>query len=439
MRAPTLSAFLLVACGSSGEPVTMPVHDAISVVDASVSEGACVVWDAVRQWGTPHDDIAGVAITREADVLIYGYEDGIIGDHVEPTGVPRGFVQRIAGRRAPWRWDLQAPHGGVIDAVLELDDGSLRIAGRVHEPPHPELRSQYQLATVQMSSDGGVLDLHVLGDPRSEHPRQIASSNGWNVTAGYHDLYVPTNYLESVEDPFIVTWRDGDMNNAQMIMVNTSWPDRVDGVAIAPNGHVTVAGSTYGGDPPGAFIRRYDETGQMLATEWISRGPFEAANSIRRLPDGDFLVSGSTWRSLGSSAFGSEDVFVARYDSTFSSRRWLRQLGTSSSEAPLDMTITADGRSWIVGETLGAFEGKTNRGQSDIFVAALEGDGEIRWIWQHGSAGDDRATRIAVDACETVLVAGASNGALVDGVEPAGFDAFVMRLPMAETGRPGQR
>lgn len=42
--------------------------------------------------------------------------------------------------------------------------------------------------------------------------------------------------------------------------------------------------------------------------------------------------------------------------------------------------------------------------------------------------GDDRATRIAVGPCETVLVAGSSNGDLLhQGPTLGDFDAFVLR------------
>jgi hypothetical protein len=192
---------------------------------------------------------------------------------------------------------------------------------------------------------------------------------------------------------------------------------------------VSVAGSSRGGDTRGAFVRRFAADGAVIATKWISKGPLESLSAMRRLPDGDIVVAGSTWLPLdGRPSAGGEDVFVARFDETFTTRRWLRKLGTASSEVVVDMHVDADGRSWVLGETLGSFDELPNRGDTDLFVAALSSEGDVRWVEQRGSVGDERPTRVAVDACENVLVAGATNGSLVGGFGPSGYDAFVVRV-----------
>jgi len=191
------------------------------------------------------------------------------------------------------------------------------------------------------------------------------------------------------------------------------------------------ARSSIGGAPFGVqrSVRQFEPGGEVIATKWISQGPLESLSAIRRMPDGDFIVAGSTWLPLdGGPSGGAEDVFVARYDATFSAARWLRKLGTPSSEMVIDMDVDDEGRVWLVGETLGSFDGTPNRGDTDLFVAALSRQGDLRWVEQRGSEGDERPTRIAVDACENVLVAGATNGSLVEAFQATGFDAFVLRV-----------
>lgn len=435
MRSRALSAILLAACG---EPAVVKVDSAVDRAADSAVDSAptptptepCIVWPGDWQAGTTRDDSAGVTITREGDVIVYGYELGQLGiENVEPAGEPRGFVARLPGHRWGWRWLLPAAYGGTVDAIDVRDDGLLQITGRVREPPPPESRAQYQLFVGQLDANGELVEYAELGDRPSEHPRQTASTNGWNAVAGYVDTYVPTNYLESVEDPFLVTWRDGGLESARLTRFETPWTDTVDGLAVAPDGRVSVAGSSRGGDTRGAFVRRFAADGAVIATEWISKGPLESLSAMRRLPDGDVIVAGSTWLPLdGRPSAGGEDVFVARFDQSFTTRRWLRKLGTASSEIVVDMHVDTDGRSWILGETLGSFDDLPNRGDTDLFVAALSSDGEVRWVEQRGSVGDERPTRVAVDACENVLVAGATNGSLVDGFGPSGYDAFVVRV-----------
>jgi hypothetical protein len=308
-------------------------------------------------------------------------------------------------------------------------DGLLQVTGRIREPPPTDERAQYQLYVGQLDANGELVESRELGERPSEHPAQTASLNGWNAAAGYLDMYIPTNYVVSVEDPFVVTWRDGELEQARTMHFETPWMDVVEGVAIDPDGSVSVAGFSRGGETRGAFVRRFDPRGQTIATEWISQGPLESLSAIRRLADGDFIVAGSTLLPLdGLPSAGGEDVFVARFDATFSTRRWLRKLGTASSEVVVDMHVDDDGRTWLLGETLGAFDGAPNRGATDLFVAALTNEGALRWVEQRGSKGDERPTHIAVDACENVLVAGATNGTLVDGFQASGFDAFVVRV-----------
>lgn len=431
MRAVVLPAVLLAACG---EPAVVPIDSnpspTIDSTPAPTPSDRCIVWPGDWQAGTTRDDSAGVTITRAGDVIVYGWEFGQPGiENIEPAGEPRAYVERMAGHRWGWRWLLPAPYGGAVDAIDVRDDGLLQVSGRIREPPPAGERAQYQLFLGQLDANGELVDYAELGERPSERPRQTASTNGWNAVAGYLETYVPTNCVASVEDPFLVTWRDGDLQQARMTRFQTPWFDIVDGVAVDPDGEVTVAGASRGGDTRGAFVRRFAPDGQVMATEWISKGPLESVSAIRRLPDGDFVVAGSTGLPLdGQPTAGGEDVFVARFDETFSTRRWLRKLGTASSEVVVDMHVDADDRVWILGETLGSFDDVPNRGATDLFVAALSRDGEVRWVEQRGSEGDERPTRVAVDVCENVLVAGATDGSLVDGFRSAGFDAFVVRV-----------
>lgn len=427
MSRAALSAVLLAACTDAS---TVPVGPDSDPGPTPTPTERCIVWPGDWQSGTSRDDSAGVTITRTGDVLVYGYEFGQLGiENVEPHGEPRGFIERMPGRRWGWRWQLPAPYGGAVDSVDARADGLLQVTGRVREPPPTGERAQYQLFVGQVDANGELVEYRELGERPSEHPAETASVNGWNAAAGYHEIYIPTNYVASVEDPFVVTWRDGDLEHARMMPFQTPWFDVVEGVAVDPNGTVSVAGSSRGGDIRGAFVRQFEPGGDVIATKWLSRGAQESLSAIRRLPDGDFIVAGSTWLPLGgATSAGAEDVFVARYDATFSTARWLRTLGTTSSEVVTDMYVDDDGRVWIVGETLGSFGRTPNRGSYDLFVAALSSDGVVRWVEQRGSDGDERPTRIAVDACEHVLVAGATNGSLVVGFEATGFDAFVLRV-----------
>jgi hypothetical protein len=103
---------------------------------------------------------------------------------------------------------------------------------------------------------------------------------------------------------------------------------------------------------------------------------------------------------------------------------WVEQFGTRAHDTAFHVATGPDGTSFVVGLTFGAFEGFTNAGDSDAFVAIVRGDGSIGSVLQFGTAGGDVATGVATSANGGAYVVGGMGGGLLGG----GFDAFVRKL-----------
>jgi hypothetical protein len=106
---------------------------------------------------------------------------------------------------------------------------------------------------------------------------------------------------------------------------------------------------------------------------------------------------------------------------------WLDQFGSRAPDEAFHVATDADGSSFVVGRTFGAFEGFTNAGASDAFVVVVAADGTAGATLQFGTAGEDVATGVAIDAAGAAYVVGGVEGAL-RGESRGSLDAFARKL-----------
>jgi hypothetical protein len=115
---------------------------------------------------------------------------------------------------------------------------------------------------------------------------------------------------------------------------------------------------------------------------------------------------------------GFEDVFLAKYDVT-GDQKWVKKFGTDLMTDKVS-AIAFDQLEdiYIVGTTWGAFNGYTNQGGADVFMAAFErSNGNRMWLEQFGTSGDDYGNGIVVDEDENIYAMGQTEN----------FDVFVAK------------
>ncbi len=107
---------------------------------------------------------------------------------------------------------------------------------------------------------------------------------------------------------------------------------------------------------------------------------------------------------------GGWDVFLAKYTAT-GTLLWARVYGTPYDEGPDGLAVDATGNAVIVLRTGGSLDVGTGplgnagvAGTADLVVARLSSSGTVQWARRHGSAGNDNATDVGVDAAGNVAV-----------------------------------
>jgi uncharacterized repeat protein (TIGR01451 family) len=164
-----------------------------------------------------------------------------------------------------------------------------------------------------------------------------------------------------------------------------------------------------------------DRTLLTVTFQWFRQfGTGPSADFARAVDSsGNVYVAGSTGGVLaGTSSAGDDDVFVRKYDAN-GMVVWTQQFGTASNDAALGIAVDATGV-YVAGGVSGTLSGQTSGGQ-DAFVRKYDASGMVVWTHQFGSAANDIASGITADA-SGIYVAGS-----------AGDDAFVRKYDASGT------
>ncbi|MDZ7801894.1 MAG: SBBP repeat-containing protein [Trueperaceae bacterium] len=199
--------------------------------------------------------------------------------------------------------------------------------------------------------------------------------------------------------------------------------DGVWGVAVDATGHVFVAGDTNGalaGPSAGGWdlwVRRLDPDGTTLWTRQFGTPANEYVSGIAVDPNGHVLLTGSTEGTLGASHAGGSDVFVRRLHPE-GTHLWTRQFGTAASEVAGGVATDSEEHVIVVGGTQGDLAG--HAGGEDGFVRKMDAEGEEVWRRQFGSEVEEVATGVAVDGKDWILVATQVSGTLASPLSGQG-------------------
>lgn len=224
--------------------------------------------------------------------------------------------------------------------------------------------------------------------------------------------------------------------------------DTVAAVGSVTNGDVYVLGSTETGIGNGAvvggasdlYLAKYDQYGTL---RWARQFGTEAsevpASTMAVSPNGDVYIAGSTtgaFTSVANAGFpGTHDVFIIKFDRN-GNQKWVRQYGSIGDDVALSIARSSIGELYISASTTGVFNSGTrppnaSAGGIDALVLKTNVGGTLRWSYQFGTAGDDRANAVTARGISEVYVVGSTEGDL-DGpgsqVHHLGRDAFIMRL-----------
>ncbi len=208
--------------------------------------------------------------------------------------------------------------------------------------------------------------------------------------------------------------------------------DSARGVAIDSNNNVYITGYTAGNldginaGSDDAFLAKYDSTGSKVWTKQLGSTDSDVATSVAIDSNNNVYITGYTFYSLdGNTTAGETDAFLTKYDST-GTRLWTRQLGTNDYDLAYSVAIDSNNNVYITGYTVGNLDGNTNAGDRDAFLAKYDSTGSKVWTRQLGSTRDDQVFGVAIDSNNNVYITGYTYGSL-DGSNAGSNDAILVK------------
>ncbi len=211
----------------------------------------------------------------------------------------------------------------------------------------------------------------------------------------------------------------------------TSLEDVALSVVIDSSDNVIVVGYTKGnlegtnaGDSD-AFIRKYDENGNVVWTRQFGTNEFDSIGAITLDKSDNLIVVGLTFGALVGLNAGINDAFVRKYSSD-GAILWTKQFGTSASEGATSVVVDSSNNILISGVTFGSFIG-SNAGLSDTFIRKYSSSGNVMWTGQFGTSMQDNGHSIAIDKADNIVVTGQTFGSLI-GSNAGSSDAFIRKF-----------
>jgi hypothetical protein len=152
---------------------------------------------------------------------------------------------------------------------------------------------------------------------------------------------------------------------------------------------------------------------------------------------GRVVVSGFTTGSVTATANGGAlDVFAIGLNAN-GGPRWTRRYATTGDDRVYASVVSATGEAVLFGDTSGAL-GTTDTslgalGTRDLFLLALDFDGNPRWTRQFGSPDVELAFAIDSAPAGDLYLTGMAYGSMVAGVrDPLNPDVFLLRCSAAD-------
>jgi hypothetical protein len=170
-------------------------------------------------------------------------------------------------------------------------------------------------------------------------------------------------------------------------------------------------------------ISKHDAAGNVL---WEFANPSgTSVHDVILDVEGNALFVGRTPNSLAAPNAGGDDIWLSKYDGD-GNPIWSQQFGSAADDFANSILMDASHNIYLTGRTAGDL-GATNAGGQDAFVAKLTPDGDLLWINQFGTPEDDNAFYARFDSQGNLYLNGWTEGTLGDS-NAGGQDAWVAQV-----------
>ncbi|MGC9331464.1 MAG: SBBP repeat-containing protein [Bacteroidales bacterium] len=166
----------------------------------------------------------------------------------------------------------------------------------------------------------------------------------------------------------------------------------------------------------GGYIAKYDSLGSIIWLRKITGTRTSAVHAITCDIFNNIYITGHFTETtyidtISLTSNGSSDLFIGKYDVN-GNLVWIKSAGGIDLDAGMSITCS-ESFVYVAGEFRDSiyFDSTLliSNGNSDIFLACLDFDGNYEWVVQAGSSDYDVARSVCIDSFSNVIIAGLVN------------------------------
>ncbi len=200
----------------------------------------------------------------------------------------------------------------------------------------------------------------------------------------------------------------------------------VNGLAIDPRGNEAVIILFERAEWPyqnrGVFIRKYNTSGAPI---WEKPAGGSGPYSSRPVLATDNY--GRIYTAINSISYQRWNTIITQFNAQ-GNRTWSKPFSPTDStleNSVHGISVDSTGNPYVIGVTKANLE-QQNLGSFDAFIRKYDDKGNILWTRQFGTAANDYANSLTIDAADNVYVAGSTDGVL-KSKNRGSFDAIVRK------------
>jgi hypothetical protein len=422
--------------------------------------GADLVIDPTMIWnaflgGSGWDVGRGIAVDRRGNIYVSGYSDTTWGSPAR--GISSGFdafVSKLDDQgNLIWNTFLGGVGADYGYGVAVDGNGNVFVTGYCDATwgsPKIAFAGKRDAFAAKLDSDGHLLWNTFLGGAGNDYAYGVAvdgSGNAYVAGSSTDPWGSPVTAFADVNDAFAAKL-DGDGNLVWSTFLGGAGDDFAYGIAADAAGDTFITGTcteTWGvpinprSGGYDAFVAKLDVNGSLVWNTFAGENGWDVGTGITVDGDGNIYFAGTsnaTWGTPVSDYTASYDAFAAKLDAD-GNLVWNTFLGGNGTEYARGIALDGTGNPYIVGYSdypwgspLSAFSYV-----NEIFIAKLDGNGNLAWNMFLGGAGNDFGEAIATDGQGYVYISGTSDNSWGSpGIAYASkYDAFVAKIPVTPT------
>jgi hypothetical protein len=401
-----------------------------------LSETSDAGW--VRLLGTESSDLGGdIALDSKGNSYIQGYYG--VGD----LGLRDDLVAKY-NKEGNLQWVRlnSTPADDTGGGIAADSNGNSYVCGHTRGDLDGNTNNgSWDIFIIKYDTNGNKawLKAKLLGSPAADGCLSLAldsSGNSYITGFTYGDLDPEDGKPNAGSSDIFIAKYDTDGKFEWARQLATAGEDSGRNIAVDSNGNSYVCGyacgeldgETYMGGCD-IVIAKYDTHGVKKCVTLLGTPDFDGGYGIDLDSSGKriYITGGSYGELDGKSNMGSEDIFVAEYDTECNKVCTILH-GTPEWDRTNAIVVDLNGNGYATGYTWGNLDGNSNKGPPDIFIAKYKPGCVKQWVTMLGTPEYEAAYDIALDSNGNSYVTGETSGDLGGQPNEGGSDAYVWKL-----------